>query len=199
MHVEFHAGDLAFDQAFNGAQLITIVFTHQRHGKAACAGAACAANTVDVVFRHLWHVEVDHHGQQVDIDTAGRDVGRYQHLCLVRFEVRQRLGALALALVTVDRRRVDAVTSEFFHQRIGAVFGAAEDQHLVAGVLQQFAEQAEFLVLADFVHLLFHRIDSRVARCHVDFLRLVANGFCQRADFVGEGGREHQVLPLFRQ
>jgi hypothetical protein len=51
------------------------VFTDQGDDRAGSAGTTGASRTVQVVGRLGRRVVVDHHGQQVDVDAAGGDVG----------------------------------------------------------------------------------------------------------------------------
>src|SRR5450830_1444018 len=52
--------DFALDEAFDVVQHVALVDAHQRHGRAGCTGAAGTADTVNVVFRHVRQIIVDH-------------------------------------------------------------------------------------------------------------------------------------------
>ena len=77
---------------------------HQTHSRAAVAGPAGAADAVHVVFRHIGNLVIHDVRQFVDVDAAGRDVGRDQRPDVAALEAGQRLGARALALVAVQRQ-----------------------------------------------------------------------------------------------
>ncbi len=79
------------------------------------------------------------------------------------------------------------------------MLGAVEHEHLVRRFEQQLREQRQLEVLVRLVHALRDRFHGGIARRHVDFERLVTDGAGEVADLVGEGRREHQVLPLLRQ
>ncbi|KAG1165099.1 hypothetical protein G6F35_018969 [Rhizopus arrhizus] len=49
------------------------------------------------------------------------------------------------------------------------------------------------------VHRLGDQFGGGVARGHRDFARVVQDAACERADLVGERGREQQVLALLGQ
>ena len=54
------------------------------------AGARGAADAVDIAFRFVGQLEIDHMGDIVDVDAAGGDVGRHQHARLAGLEHVQR-------------------------------------------------------------------------------------------------------------
>ncbi|MNT20522.1 hypothetical protein D3C72_1558320 [compost metagenome] len=58
---DLHCQGLA-DQGLDILELAQLVLAHQRDGLATTAGAAGAADAVDVILRHLGQLEVDHMG-----------------------------------------------------------------------------------------------------------------------------------------
>src|SRR3546814_19708924 len=62
------------------------------------------------------------------VDTARGDVGRDEQLDVARTESLKRMGALRLALVAMDRHRLDVGAREVAHDAVGAMLGAGEDQ-----------------------------------------------------------------------
>src|SRR5690606_29901751 len=112
-HLRLEAGQVgdfhvAVQPAHDLAQVLGVVLRHQRRRLAGQAVAAGAADPVNVVLGHHRQVVVDHPRQLVDVDAARGDVGGHQLLDLAGLEVAQRAQALALALVAVDRRGLDA-------------------------------------------------------------------------------------------
>src|SRR3546814_8881887 len=65
------------------------------------------------------------------VDTARGDVGRDEQLDVARTESLKRMGALRLALVAMDRHRLDAGAREVAHDAVGAMLGAGEDQRAI--------------------------------------------------------------------
>ena len=128
--VERQHVDLAAQDLLDRAQAVALVARNQRQRVALAAGAAGAADAVHVILGHVRQLVVHDLRQLADVEAAGRDVGRDQHLHLVVLEVRQRLGARVLRLVAVDGRAVDAVAGELVGEPVGAVLGAREDQRL---------------------------------------------------------------------
>ena len=105
-----HIADVhvAAQQAHDRAQQLHFILRHQRNRLAGRAVAAGTTDAVHVVLGHHRQVEVDHLRQLVDVDAARSDVGGHQHGHAVGLEVAQRTQALALALVAMDRRGLDA-------------------------------------------------------------------------------------------
>ena len=75
------------------------------------AGAAGAADPVDVVLGDFRQLVVHDVRQLVDVEPARGDVGRDEHAHRPCLEVRERARARALALVAVDRGRREAVAA----------------------------------------------------------------------------------------
>ena len=174
--------------------------TDQGNGLAGGAGTAGATDAVHVVFRHIGQVYVYHLWQLLDVQAPGSDVGGDQCTDLAVLEVCQGPCAGILALVAVDGRGFDTVALQLLGQLVGAVLGTAEHQYLEpVVVLDQVSQQGR---LALFVHRgdpLGDQLGGGVAWAHIDFHRIVHQAFGQGADFRGEGGRKHQVLPFRRQ
>src|SRR6185436_18471 len=112
-----------------------LIQAHQADGGAVVAGAAGAADAVNVVFRHIGDFVVHHVRQLIDVDAASGDIGGHQGADLAALEFGQRLRARRLALVAVQRHRLDAVLGEKFSDVVGAELGAGEHQYLAPLVL----------------------------------------------------------------
>ena len=67
---------------------------------------------MNVIFGNVRHLVVDDQRKVVDIEAAGRDVGRDHHLHFRRLERVQRLEPRLLALVAVDRRGFEPILLE---------------------------------------------------------------------------------------
>ena len=183
------------DRLLDLGQTFVLFRAHQRDRRAGGAGAAGAADAVHVVVGRVRQVEVDDVRQLLDVEAARRDVGRDQHADLARLEVVERLHALGLRAVAVDRGRVHALAVQLVGEPVRADPGRDEDQHLVDA--PRLDEVHEELALA----LARHRMDDvrdelrgRVLRRDLHRDRVAQERFCERADLVGERGREQQVL-----
>ena len=154
---------------------------------------------MDIVFRDIRQLKIDHLRQLVDIDAARGDVRRHQDLQGAILELGQGTGTRRLALVAMDGRRRDLVLEQLLGQLVGAVFGAGKDQHLLPVVMANQVRQKLLLMqLRHQMHRLLHHFGRGVAACHFDAARVVEQGLGQGADVVREGGREQQGLALLR-
>ncbi len=97
------------DQPLDVAQIAHLLGAgDQRDRDAVGAGARGAADAVDIGFRDVGQVEIDHMADAVDVDAAGGDVGGDQRADLAGAERRQHALAVVLRLVAVDGVGVDA-------------------------------------------------------------------------------------------
>ncbi len=103
----FKDGYLFPDKLFDREQPFKFVEAAKADGVAAEAGAAGAADAVDIRLGVLRDVVIKHVGQLGDIEAAGGYIGRDEYADLARAEAAQRLLARVLALVAVDGQRLD--------------------------------------------------------------------------------------------
>ena len=85
---------------------------------------------------------------------------------------------------------------------IGAVLGAAKDQHLFHFRVsqQQFLKERAFATLVDAVKFLVNAFNGRALRCHLNPHRVRAqNRRGKLCNIVRHGRAEEQVLPILRQ
>ena len=166
---------------------------------AAGARAACAANAVHVVFRHVGDFKVHDVRQVFDVDTARSNVCGHQSADLAAFEASQRLSAGRLAFVAVQGHGLDAVFGQEVGHIVRAKLGAREHQHLAPVVLLDDVQQHVFFLAA--AHRVDHLRDALhrgVAGRDLDALGVLEQVGGQLADLVAEGGREQQALLVFR-
>ena len=128
-----HALDIAQEHAF--------LLVAERDGDAVGAGPRGAADAVDIAFGHVRQVVVDDVADAVDVDAAGGNVGRDQDAQLAAFEVGEHALTLVLRLVAVDRGGEKAVLFEAFHDLVGAVLGAGEDQNAIGLLRLEHVDQ----------------------------------------------------------
>ncbi len=194
------AGDALLGQPLDGLDELAFIGRDQGDGVTGGAGTAGTADTVHVIFRHVWQLEVHYLGQLVDVEAAGGDVGRDQHLDAAILEAGQGASTGPLALVAVDGGGADAVLLKLLGNPVGDVLGAGKHQHLLPVVAgDEVAQQGNLVGLVARVHQLLDALGGAVARGHFDHRRVVQEASGQLANFVGEGGGEEQVLTLFRQ
>ena len=94
----------------------------------------------------------------------------------------------------------DTVACKLPHQLVGTVLGAGEDQHLLPPfVADQMTEQGRLLALVHLIDPLLHTLWRRVSRADLYQHRIFEQPLGECADVAGKGGREEQILALFRQ
>ena len=121
-----------------------------RDADAGAAGAARAADAVHVALAVLRRVEVDDVRDAVDVDAARGDVGGDERVDAAGLELRERLLALALALVAVHRERRVALVAQALDEPVGAALGADEDERqLVLGAAQLAQERVDAVAALD--------------------------------------------------
>src|SRR5574337_581011 len=74
-------------------------------------GPRCPADPVDVIFRVLGQVVVDHMANRLDMQSARCDIGRHQYRQRARFELGDNPKALALIDTTTDQFGPEAGSS----------------------------------------------------------------------------------------
>ncbi|CFE00772.1 Uncharacterised protein [Bordetella pertussis] len=194
------ARHLALDQLLDVEQIALFVGGEQGDRLARRAGAAGAADPVDIVFGVVRQVVVDDAGHAGHVQAARRDVGRHQHFQIAGLERLERLHAVALGLVAVDRLGLHAVTLELARQPRGADLGVGKhDDLLQAARLDQVHHRRPLGIAMHLVGDLRDGVGRGVARGDFDLHRVVQVRTAQLADFIAERGREQQPLALRRQ
>src|SRR6185295_12569452 len=114
-HLQLLAGE-ALDRAQVGALLVVAEGQRDPAG----AGAAGAADAVDVALGLVGDVQVDDVGDAVDVDAAGGDVGGHQDADAAVLEALEGLLAGALGLVAVDGGGAEARPLQLLGAAVGA-------------------------------------------------------------------------------
>ena len=129
---------------------------------------------MNVGLGNLRQIVVDHVRDAVDVDAARGDVGRDEHVDLVRFEPVERLRARVLALVAVNRRGGDVGVEELSCDAVGRVLHLREDDDLErVPLLDQVDEQLRFVSLLDETERLGNAVDGWLFGLDRDLDRVV--------------------------
>ena len=135
-------------QAFDVAQEGAFAGVAERQRDPGGAGAAGAADPVNVVLGLVGQLEVDDVGDAIHVDPARRDVSGHQHADAALLEAGQGALTRRLALVAVDRfGGAHPAPVQVLGDTVGAVLGAGEDQHAGHGPIAQHLRQEVALVV----------------------------------------------------
>src|SRR5690606_7850653 len=138
-----------------------VVPVDERHRGARVAGAGGAPDPVQVGLLVLGALVVDDVGDVVDVDAAGGDVGRHEHVDLAVAEGPQRLLARALAEVAVDGGGGEASLGELVGDLGRRALGAREhDRQATVLGLQDAGEHLDLVERVRAVDELGDRLDG---------------------------------------
>ena len=198
--LEFGVGRLA-----DILQITPLVLGAEGDGDPVRTGARGPTDAVDILFGHVGQLVIDHVADARNVDPARSHVGRDQHRRLGALELVERAFALRLALIAVDRIRLDASLRQLLHHAVAAMLGAREDQHaldlaghLMAARQDQF-EQALLFVLLDHEEILLDPFGGGAFGRHADLHGSVAIGADEFLDLLRHGRAEVQRLALLRR
>ncbi len=153
-----------------------------------------------IVFGRVRQFVVDHVRQLIDVDAARSHIGRHQHAQAAILERFQRLGALLLALVTVNRIGRQAAALKVAREAAAHQLGIDEHQRLDVRLgAQQVSEQFALVLSGHRVHHVGDGLGHHVAPRHFDQLRRLEHLVSELLDFVRKGGGKQQALALRRQ
>jgi len=198
--VEDPACDPAPEHLLDAAQARFLVGRDEGQRVARRLCARRASDAVDVVLGALRQVEVDHVAQVLDVDAARGDVGRDQHGEAPRAEPGQRLRALRLGAVAVDRRARHAAPVEHAREPVRPVLGAGEhDGAADLLALEELDQQVGLALACDRKHRLPARGRGLGGTVDGDGDRVDQQRARQRDDRRRQRRREQQRLALLRQ
>src|SRR2546423_2901700 len=135
-----------FDR-LEGRQLFAV---HQRERVADILGAPSPADSMDVIFRMLRDIVIDHVTDAGNVDASRRDIGRDHDLVFAALETFERLDSLALRSVRMHHGDGMFPLLQLVRDPIRAVLRPAENQRAIEiRPFQQRHEQIEFLFGGD--------------------------------------------------
>ena len=75
------------DELFDISEISSLCFVTERDGDALTTGPTGSADTGDVGLGFIGQIEVDHMGDVVHVDAAGREIGGDENGALAGFEI----------------------------------------------------------------------------------------------------------------
>ena len=201
--IEIRQGDARqplADLPFDPGQRLLLGRGDQHEGVAFRLGPGGAADAVDVVVRHVRHVEADDVRDVVHVQAAGRDVGGHQHLEVAAAKAVHGPVPLRLRQVAVQLGHREAVGGDALGQPLGRLLGPREHQHRGhLRVPQQVAQQVALEMLGHRVGGLGDAHGRGAAPADLDHERIAQDLGGQLGDHRRHGRREEQRLLAGRQ
>ena len=188
----------------NVFQVTALILAAKTDGNAVRSGARGAPDPVDILLGHIGQIEIDHMAHARNINPACRHIGRNQNRRFGALELVQCALALRLALVAMDRVRLNPALAELFHNSVRAVLGAGKDQntllltrHLMPARQDHFEERL-LLIGLNHEQILLYPLSRRAFGRNRDLHWIAAIRTNQFLDLFRHGRAEEQCLALFR-
>ena len=100
-------GDRNLEHPLDPSEQVCLVDADEADRVTCRTGATRPADPVDVILRVPRQLEVDDVGQVLDVEAAGRDIGRDEDADVARFESLESPRPLGLRSIAVDRDGID--------------------------------------------------------------------------------------------
>jgi hypothetical protein len=187
------------DTPLDFVQIHLISGRGQRNGDPLLPGAAGAADAMNVTFRVVWNVIVEHVRNPFDVEPARRHIGGDQHLHFRLAKAPHRLLPLRLTQISMQLIHVESARQQLLRQTLGANLRAAEHHRQIRLVRLDQPRKRLFLGPVGRGHdpLLgpFHR---HLLALDPHILRIAHIAAGQIADSVRHCGREQRRLATAR-
>ena len=178
---------------------IDVVFADKGDSLAVAIGTGCTTDAVNIVLAIAGHIVVDDHTNIVDIDTAGHNIGSYQHIGLSGLEAEHSFVALGLRevgvhLVAINMHRLELAGNLFY----AILLAREDDDALQIAILKDVLDNLKLLrFVAHVGHLVNLLGRARHSNLYLD--RIVEQLYGKFAYLLRHSGREHDALTILRQ
>ena len=152
---------------------------------------------MDVDFRFIGKIKIEHVRDVLYIDTATGDIGSHQHKHITFFERGKGFGSGGLTLVTMDGIGWNANLAELLRQTVRSMFGSCENnpaRHHLS--LDKVNEQLALVTFLDERNVLLDTVGGGRFWTDVNFNRPVKHSAGQCTNGFGHGCTEHEILTL---
>ena len=190
-------GNGLFGEALDVLHEAFFVQADQVDGSTVVAGATGAADTMDMDFRVMRQLEIDHRRQILDIQPPGSDIGRHQHRAAFVGETQQHLLAVTLLQITMQRQHIKTLALQQLADLTAIGFGIAENHRRFRPVVhQQFHDRLRLVAVGDFDKMLLDMLVF-TRGFDGDFHRGILDRRTHGLDGVGISRGKQQGLPTF--
>ena len=162
-------------------------------------GPAGAANPVNVIFRMLRHVVIDHMADIRNVQPARRDIRGHEHFIPAVAKAFERLLAFLLGAVGMQHRHGVVCALQSDGRAVGPVLGAAENNdRIVFHPVEQFQQQVGLLRVGHRIDHMLHRLGRRAPGADFDGLRIMHRPLDERFNLRRHRGGKQRGMALAR-
>jgi hypothetical protein len=143
-------------QRFDRAQLITILKGHKTCGSPSHLHSSCPSNTMDIVFRAVWHIIIDHVANIGYIYSPGSNIRRNKNSDLPSFKSVESAKALRQTSVSMNDRNTMTGLFKRLTESINPTLCPGEYQDCPSFCRQQRYQQLRFFLRTRMMYRLRH-------------------------------------------
>ena len=116
------------DEPLNISQFYSLFCITKSNGHTGITSPAGSANTVNIGFRHIGQIIVEHMREVINIDTPCRNICCHQHTGVAVFKIGECMLSCVLRFVTMNSRRRNTCFVQDLYYFICAMLGSGKYQ-----------------------------------------------------------------------
>src|SRR5882757_9607001 len=120
--LQFQPGNFLSNETLNRLQGGQFFAVHQGESVAHVLSATSSSNAMDVIFRMLGDIVIDHVTDAGDVESSRSDIGRNHDFVFAAFKPFERFDAFALSAIGMQNGNRMVPMFQFVRDAIGAVF-----------------------------------------------------------------------------
>ncbi len=192
--------DFFGDEPLDIIEICFLFSITKRDSSSLCTCSTSTADAVDISFRNIRNLIVDHIFELIDIDPTRSNISRDEDTSRLGLEVCKCFLSCWLGLVPMDCLGWYAILSKDFHDFIGSTFCPSEYKYcFYTFFFENIEKEWGLIFLIDKIYLLCNDIDGRRNRCDGDFCRIYKDCTCELDNLWRHGCREKKCLFLRRK
>lgn len=197
--VIFDDRDFLRDEFLDISEVSDIVVVTERYRDSASPSSSGPTDTVDISFRDIRDIVIDHILECIDIDPTRRDISRDEDASGLFFEIGERTLSIILRFIPMNGFCNNSPSDEEFHHLIRSVLGSCENEHVLDfRVFEQVDDEAVFTAFIDMVDILTDGFGSGRDRRNFNFLWIAEDRPRECLDLRCHGRREEECLAFDR-
>lgn len=155
-------GNLLGDKLFNVTkEFEIIVFTERKsHPTSSCTSSS--TNSMDIGFRNIWDIIVDHIFELVDIYPTRGNISSDENSSFLTFEIGECTFSIVLRFIPMDGFCTDSFFIQEFCYLISTVFGSGKNEDIFNSyILKYVNHEGIFIYFIHMIDVLIDRFSSR--------------------------------------